>query len=148
MNTILELEEKAIREKMQTIGLLFKNPTREFFRSFFTADCDYITFSGQHIKGIEENLEAHQALVKLWIFKGAELQSEIQQVKFLSDTIAIVIVKGAIKFRWQKSWPKNRLSINTNVFIKENDDWKLASFQNTRIKSPGIIQRLFMKKMK
>jgi uncharacterized protein (TIGR02246 family) len=142
----MEQEELIIREKVQTFGRMFKNPTKELFEALFTTDCDYITFNGQHIKGIQENLEVHQQLMKLWIFKGAELHGEIQQVKFLSGTVAIVIAKGAIKLRWQKKLAKNRFSVNTNVFVKENGDWKLASFQNTRIKPPGLFQRLFMKK--
>ncbi|MEN0055795.1 MAG: hypothetical protein AAGC65_19100 [Mucilaginibacter sp.] len=88
----------------------------------------------------------HTALANNWLFKGAELFGEIKQIKFPAENVAIVIATGAIKFRWQKKVNKKRLSINTNVFVKQNGDWKIASFQNNRIKASNFIQRLMMGK--
>ncbi|GEP93312.1 hypothetical protein CTE07_49570 [Chitinophaga terrae (ex Kim and Jung 2007)] len=139
-------DTQMILQKTDSMKLMFQQPTRELFESIFTNDCDYVTFMGQHLKGIDENLKVHQQLADSWFFRGAELVSEVKQVKFLSPDVAVVIAEGAIKFRWQKTVKKDRLSINTNVFVKTNNEWKLASFQNTRIKGPGLMQKLFMKK--
>ncbi|WP_291909108.1 SgcJ/EcaC family oxidoreductase [Chitinophaga sp. CB10] len=141
-------DEQLIRAKAASMKLMFQAPTRELFESLFTTDCDYVTFMGQHLRGIDENLKVHQQLAGTWFFRGAELVSEIKQVKFMRPDVAVVIAEGAIKFRWQKSVKRDRLSINTNVFVKQDGDWKLASFQNTRIQRPGLMQRLFMKKDK
>jgi uncharacterized protein (TIGR02246 family) len=139
-------DEQIIRDKMNALGNIFKNPNEELFNTLFTADCDYITFMGEHLKGIKENLRVHTALANNWLFNGAELFAEINQIKFPAENVAIVIATGAIKFRWQKKVNKKRLSINTNVFVKQNGDWKIASFQNNRIKAPNLIQRLMMGK--
>jgi uncharacterized protein (TIGR02246 family) len=138
-------DEQLIRAKADSMKLMFQAPSRELFESLFTKDCDYVTFMGQHLKGIDENLEVHQKLAGAWFFRGAELVSDIKQIKFLSADVAVVIAEGAIKFRWQKSVKRDRMSINTNVFVKTDGEWKLASFQNTRIQRPGLMQRLFMK---
>ncbi|ANH82001.1 hypothetical protein A8C56_14390 [Niabella ginsenosidivorans] len=59
----------------------------------------------------------------------------------LNPDTAVTIVTGGIKFRWQKKLSKRRRSINTNVFVRrQNGDWKLASFQNSRIQPPGFLQ--------
>ena len=138
-------DEQLIRAKVDSMKLMFQEPSQELFETLFTKDCDYITFMGQHIKGIDENLAVHQQLASTWLFKSAELISEIKQIKFLSADVAVVIAEGAIKLRWQKSVKRNRLSINTNVFVKTDGEWKLASFQNTRVKRLGLMQRVFMR---
>jgi hypothetical protein len=98
---------------------------------------------GQHLKGIKENVDVHQSLINNWFFKQAELVIIDLKIKILNEHTATVISTGAIKLRWQKKINLRRLSINTNVFIKQNDDWKLASFQNTRIKNVNFFMRLF-----
>lgn len=137
-------DEQIIRNKMNSLNAIFKYPSKELFEELFAPDCDYVTFMGQHLKGIDENLAVHKALAGNWFFKGAELVSEIKQIKFAHEKVAVVIAVGAIRFRWQKKVKKSRLSINTNVFIKQGDDWKLASFQNSRIRSLIFFQRLLM----
>lgn len=126
-------DEQLICRKTDLLKLIFEQPSQELLETLFTENCDYITFMGQHLKGINENLKVHQQLTGTWLFRGAALVSEIKQVKFLSPEVAVLIAEGAIKFRWQKSVKKDRMSVNTNVFVKENNDWKLASFQNTNI---------------
>lgn len=136
-------DQEIIKEKMNLLKGIFTKPTPELFKKIFTADCDYITFMGQHLKGINENFDVHQNLTNNWFFKQAELVIVDLQIKILNEHTATVISKGAIKLRWQKKINLSRLSINTNVFIKQNDDWKLASFQNTRIKNANFLMRLF-----
>ncbi|MEN0055794.1 MAG: hypothetical protein AAGC65_19095 [Mucilaginibacter sp.] len=46
-------DEQIIRDKMTGLGDIFKNPTEELFNDLFTADCDYITFMGEHLKGVD-----------------------------------------------------------------------------------------------
>lgn len=136
-------DEEIIRAKMNTLNSIFRNPERKLFEDLFTPDCDYITFLGQHLKGIEENYRVHKNLANIWLFKGAELVIVDMLYKLLNEFTAVVITKGAIKLRWQKKIKTNRMSINTNIFVKQSNEWKLASFQNTRIKKPGFLMRLF-----
>jgi uncharacterized protein (TIGR02246 family) len=143
METIIQFEQALIKAKFESLGRMFTDPTPEFFENTFTKDCDYITFEGQHLKGVEENFNAHKKLSELWIFKGCSLEGEILSIKFLTTDIATVVAKGGIKFRFQKRLASNRLSINSYVFVKEDGIWKIAAFQNTRIKAKGFFGRLF-----
>ena len=112
-------DQEIIKEKMNLLKRIFTNPTPELFEKIFTADCDYITFMGEHLKGINENLRVHTSVANNWLFKGSELFGEIKQIKFPAQNVAVVIATGTIKFRWQKKLNKKRLSINTNVFVKQ-----------------------------
>jgi uncharacterized protein (TIGR02246 family) len=84
-----------------------------------------------------------------FFFRGAKLESKIRDIRFLNSTTAIVIVTGAIKFRWQKKAPQSRQSINTNVWVKETDgQWRLTAFHNCRIKAISPFIKWMMKALK
>jgi uncharacterized protein (TIGR02246 family) len=138
-------KEEAVRNTLTRMEQMFTNPTFKLFQELFTEDCDYITFDGQHLKGIQANYEAHLQLSSFWIFKGVRLVGKIISLKFINENTAIVISKGALVFRWQKGASTSRMSINTNVLVLHGDRWKVCSFQNTRIKPPSLFIRLFGK---
>lgn len=129
----------------------------EIYRSFktldFTAaslhlteDCDYITFKGTHIKGRRAFIQMHEELMNNFMFRGARLEGDIEQVRFLNDTTAVVIATGAIRFRWQKKVPAGRHSINTTVWVKyKKEEWQMASFHNCRVKPMGAFAKWMMR---
>lgn len=105
---------------------------------YLTKDCDYITFNGIHLKGREEYIQAHEELMNNFMFRGAKLEGQIEQIRFLNETTAIVIATGGIRFRWQKQVPKSRQSINTTVWVSDAaGEWQLTAFHNCRIKKIG-----------
>lgn len=136
--------ETEIQELFDNLKLAWNKGDGELYASFFTEDSDYIAFDGQHLKGKTENANLHNKLFKGFL-KGSKLTGKIKSFKFLSNDIAIFYAVGGVQLSFQKSEPKNRLSINTNVAKKENGVWKISSFQNTRIKEPNFFQRLFSK---
>lgn len=138
-------KETAIHKTLGRMGQMFTHPTRELFQEIFTEDCDYITFDGVHLKGIEENYKAHLSLSSLWIFKGVRLEGKVISIRFPNEQTAIVIMKGALIFRWQKKASPSRMSINTTVLVLDGSSWKVCAFQNSRIRQPGFFRRLFGK---
>ena len=119
----------------------------ETYAACFTDDVDYVTFFGQHLKGRQSVAVSHQKLFD-GIMRGSTMVADIKQIRFLSSDIAIIHGVGAIKMRWQKKAPKTRNSINTNVAVRENGEWKLSAFHNCRIKRPNFIQRILMREGK
>lgn len=135
--------EASVRQVLNRMGEMFTNPTYELFSELFTEDCDYITFDGRHLKGIKQNYDAHRKLASLWIFKRVRLHGEEVSIRFTSPGTAVVIMKGALVFRWQKKALPSRMSINTNILVRDRTTWKISSFQNTRIKGLGFFERMF-----
>ena len=136
--------EDRIIEVYKNTREIFKNPTLGLIEELFTPSCSYITFQGQHLTGHEAIYTAHKKLADSWFFRGSNLILEVESITFLNETTAVLIGKGGILFRWQKGLPSSRLSINTNVFLREGNRWRIASFQNTRISARGLLERLLI----
>ncbi|WP_431811308.1 SgcJ/EcaC family oxidoreductase [Lysinibacillus sp. FW12] len=117
------------------------------FANCFTEDVDYITFFGQHLKGREEVENSHQDLFN-GVLKGSQMQGRITSIRFLNADLAIVHCIGNTKMPSQKNYSEKRASINTNVLVKQNGEWKITSFHNCRIKEPNFLIKWFMKKGK
>jgi uncharacterized protein (TIGR02246 family) len=114
------------------------------YAAYFTTDCDYITFAGEHIRGRAGNTAAHAALFK-GILKGSKLHGQVKDWRLLNDQTILVHGTGTVQLRWQKKAPAKRQSINTYVLVKQQEEWKIAAFHNCRIQKPGWLQKLLMK---
>jgi uncharacterized protein (TIGR02246 family) len=129
---------KAIQQANLEIYKSFETLDFSTASRYLSEDCDYITFNGMHLKGREEYIRAHEELMNNFMFRGAKLEGQIEQVRFLNETTAIVIATGAIRFRWQKQAPQSRQSINTTVWVKNTaGEWLLTAFHNCRVKKIG-----------
>ncbi len=138
------------REDIQAIHNVFRALYRAWdqgdgkaYSEFFTPDADYVTFFGEHLKGRSEIDNAHQAL---WDgpLRGSKMISDLREMKlrFISPDTAIAHATGAVLMRWQKKAPASRDSINTNVLVRQNGEWKIAAFHNCRIKKLNWLTRL------
>lgn len=137
-------ESKA---EMEAIELLFMQAAQAWnegnggrYASFFTEDCDYVTFDGLHIRGNAENETFHHKLFTGFL-KGSKLVGTIRSIRFINPDVAIVHQTGGIQLRFQKRFSKARLSINTNVLVREQGLWKISAFHNCRIQKPPFIFR-------
>lgn len=145
-------DENALRDLVNRMPVVFSESRhtdaegfRNLFYEIYTTDCDYITFAGDYLQGVEANIVAHEALNRLKIFRGAVLEAHVRQISFLSDDVGLIHSEGGIRFRWQNSLPKSRRSIQTIIAVREEGRWKVRAFQNTRIKGLRWWQKLFVK---
>lgn len=100
----------------------------------FTADADYTAFDGTLMAGRQAIEEGHRALFE-GIMRGSRMTFQRPQVRYLSDDIAVVTVRGGIIMRWQRrrSAPSpKRVSALTYVMQRAEDRWLVTAFQNTR----------------
>lgn len=141
------LEVRAIQEANRSIYQAFETLDFKTAGEHLTEDCDYITFNGMHLKGRAAYIRAHKELMSNFMFRGAKLEGDITDIRFLNEKTVVVIARGAIKFRWQKKVAPNRLSINTSVWVKEpTGKWKMAAFHNCRIQKMGWFTKWLMKR--
>ncbi|GAB3328041.1 hypothetical protein GCM10027299_29580 [Larkinella ripae] len=137
-------EEKEIRQVFDAMAAAWDKGDAEWFSSYFTEDCDYVTFAGDHLVGRKAIADAHETLLH-GILRGSRLKGSIKKIRFLTADVAVVHGVGVVQLRWQKTAPKGRESINTTVFVRQNGEWKATAFHNCRIQKPGFFQKLFMK---
>jgi uncharacterized protein (TIGR02246 family) len=130
------------QENLKAIGALFAKMCEawnkgngELFGSCFTEDADYVTFMGQHLKGRKQIADVHQMLFA-GPLKGSVMVSSTTadlQLRFITPDVAVVHAIGEVHLPVPSDDPNDRGSINTNVVIKENEEWKLTAFHNCRI---------------
>ncbi|MCJ8010417.1 SgcJ/EcaC family oxidoreductase [Paenibacillus sp. KQZ6P-2] len=107
----------------------------ELYGSCFTEDAEYVTFMGQHLKGRKQIADVHQMLFA-GPLKGTVLVSSATtdlQPRFITPDVAVVIAIGEARLAVPAQDSNDRGSINTNVIVKQNGEWKLTAFQNSRI---------------
>ena len=102
----------------------------------FSPDSDYVTYNGVHLHGRAENAELHAALFR-GVLKGTRLWVRIESVAFLSPNVALIHTAGAGAKRGPERSP-GRKSIQTLVAIKRDQQWRIRSFQNVRIRPFSI----------
>lgn len=115
------------------------------FAACFTEDADYVAFYGQHLKGRQEVESSHQEWFN-GVLKGTQMQGNISAIRFLNDHTAIVHCIGNTKKRQQKNYPRNRESINTNLVVLQDGEWKITAFHNCRIKEFNFLIKWLMKR--
>lgn len=70
-------------------------------------------------------------------FKGTRLVGEVKSVRFLTPEVAVMHTVGGTVMRGKSEPSPERDSIQTLVATKDGKEWRLAAFQNTRIRPMG-----------
>jgi uncharacterized protein (TIGR02246 family) len=99
------------------------------YGAVFTEDADYITFFGGHARGREEIAESHRPLFD-GVLKGTTLDARITHVSYLAPDVALVHTVGSTAKRNHTGNPNG--SVQTMVVVRQDGDWLIRAFQNTR----------------
>jgi uncharacterized protein (TIGR02246 family) len=102
----------------------------------FSQDSDYVTYNGMHLHGRDENAELHGAAFRS-VLKGTRLSARIESLAFLAPGVALIHTEGAGAKRGRES-SSRRKSIQTLVAAKQDQQWRIRSFQNTRIRAFSV----------
>ncbi|MGG4106770.1 SgcJ/EcaC family oxidoreductase [Paenibacillus lautus] len=142
----IQEDRQAIQTLLASLSKAWGEGSGRAYAECFTEEADYVTFNGQHLKGRRAIDEVHQ---ELWngVLRDSKLVAgpTPTELRFLTPELAIAHATGAVQLRFHKKPPTSRFSINTNVLIKQNGEWKISAFHNCRIQKPGWIQRLMMR---
>lgn len=106
----------------------------ESFSAPFAEDGDLIGFDGTYLKGRREIAAFHQPLFDKWL-KGTRLVGDIKSLRFLTQDVAVMHAVGGTIMPGQSKPAPERDSIQTLVAKRSDGEWRLAAFQNTRLRS-------------
>jgi uncharacterized protein (TIGR02246 family) len=134
--TIHSAEEAAVRTLYQQLMDGWNKGSGEAFASVFTKDGDLVAFDGNHFHGRAEIAHFHQELFDKWM-KGSRLVGQVKDVRFLSPEIAVMHAVGGTVLRGKSQPAPERDSIQTLVAVQEAGEWRVAAFQNTRLRPVG-----------
>jgi uncharacterized protein (TIGR02246 family) len=126
-------DETAVRDLYQELMDAWNKGSGDAFAAVFTQDGDLVAFDGTHFKGREEIAPFHQELFDKWL-KGTRLVGRVEDVRFLSPEVALMHAVGSTVMRGKSEPSPERDSIQTLVAVRQDGEWRLAAFQNTRVR--------------
>ena len=129
-------DEVAVRALYHELMDGWNQGSGDAFASAFTEDGDLVAFDGTHFRGRKQIAPFHQQLFEKWL-KGTRLVGEVRDVRFLGPDVALMHAVGSTVIRGESEPSPERDSIQTLVATREDGQWRLAAFQNTRVRPMG-----------
>jgi uncharacterized protein (TIGR02246 family) len=126
-------DEEAVRDLYRELMDGWNRGSGEDFAAVFTEDGDLVAFDGTHFAGRAQIAPFHQELFDKWM-KGTRLVGRVKDVRFLSPNVALMHAVGSTIMRGKSVPSPERDSIQTLVATRQNGEWRLAAFQNTRLR--------------
>jgi uncharacterized protein (TIGR02246 family) len=136
-------DEAAVRDVYRQVMDGWNQGSGAAFASMFTDDGDLVGFDGVRFKGRHEIAPFHQQLFDKWL-KGSRLVGKVEDVRFLGPDVAVMHVIGGTVMRGKSEPDPARDSIQTLVVTRQDGEWKVAAFQNTRIRPISGGVRAFL----
>jgi uncharacterized protein (TIGR02246 family) len=129
-------DEQAVRGLYQQLMDGWNQGSATAFAEPMLEDVDFVPFDGVQLKGREAIVRFHGPLFKTHL-RGSRLTGKVTGVRFLSPTVALMHARGDTLMRGQSQASPARHSIQTMVAVKGERGWRLAAFQNTRVRPIG-----------
>ena len=136
-------DEAAVRGLYQELMDGWNRGSGAAFAAPFAEDGDLVAFDGTHFKGRDEIETSHQELFDRWM-KGTRLVGQVEDVRFPSPEVAVMHAVGSTVMRGKSEPSPERDSIQTLVAARESGEWRLAAFQNTRVRPIGRNPATFL----
>lgn len=134
MPTHSSADEAAVREVYEQFMDAWNRGSGAALAQVFTPDGDLVGFDGTHLHGRQEIAQFHQRLFDKWL-RGSRLVGEVSDVRFLGPEVAVLHAVGGTILRGKRAPAPERDSIQTLVAARDEDgSWRLAAFQNTRLR--------------
>jgi uncharacterized protein (TIGR02246 family) len=128
-----QTDEEAVRDLYRQLMDGWNRGSGEDFAAVFTEDGDLVAYDGTHFTGRDEIAPFHQELFDRWM-KGTRLVGRVKDVRFLIPGVALMHAVGSTVMRGKKEPSPERDSIQTLVAVRQDGGWRLAAFQNTRLR--------------
>ncbi|MEJ7633045.1 MAG: SgcJ/EcaC family oxidoreductase [Rubrobacteraceae bacterium] len=126
-------DEAAVRGLYKQLMEGWNRGSGAEFAAVFAEDGDLVAFDGTHFEGRQEIATFHQELFDKWM-KGTRLVGRVKDVRFLSSDVALMHAVGGTVMRGKAEPSPERDSIQTLVAVRRGGEWRLAAFQNTRLR--------------
>lgn len=133
---IQSADEKKVRAVFETMQKAWSNNDVSLFDACFTEESDFVSFRGEHLKRTENDMAKHVR------FSKTRLYINIKSIRFLNNELAVVHAEGAVLQEYETINSSCKLSYNTNILIKENGEWKITSFHNSKKEKAGLGERI------
>jgi uncharacterized protein (TIGR02246 family) len=138
-----QTDQAKIRALFEDLLADWRRGDGEAYGSRFTEDADYVAFDGTHTRGRSEISASHQKLFDRFL-EGTRLTGHILSIKFPSPDVAIIHATGGTVMRGKTKPSPERDSIQTLVAVREDTEWRFATFHNSRVRPIGRSAATFL----
>jgi uncharacterized protein (TIGR02246 family) len=130
-------DEAAVRDVYQQFMDAWNRGSGTALAEVFSPDGDLVGFDGTHLKGRREIGPFQQRLFDKWL-RGTRLVGQVTDLRYLGPDVAVMHAVGGTVLRGRRAPAPERDSIQTLVVTRQAEgDWRLAAFQNTRLRRMG-----------
>ncbi len=129
-------DEAAVRDLYRQLMEGWNTGSGEAFAATFFEDGHLVAFDGSHFESRRAIASFHQPLFDKWL-TGTRLVGQVKAVRFLAPDVALMHAVGSTVMRGASKPSPVRDSIQTLVAKRRDGQWKLAAFQNTRLRPMG-----------
>jgi uncharacterized protein (TIGR02246 family) len=130
-------DRNAIRKVASKWELAWNTHDMNALSTLFADDVDFVTKSGNWLKGKEATMEHHRKN-HATIFANSKLMTESVDIKFVRTDLTIAHIRWAISgdTHHDGTTSNPRHGVSTWVLVKRSSQWLLLAVQNANIEPP------------
>ncbi|MFF4796091.1 SgcJ/EcaC family oxidoreductase [Streptomyces sp. NPDC001276] len=127
----MDTQEAQIRELFAEYCRTWTEADPAGFGRLFTKDADYVSYDGSWAAGAAQLQDNHDKLFR-GVIAGSAMVGEIESLRFITDSVAVLVGNGSVLMPWRSKLPKRRLSRQIIVCVRTPESWRIAAIQNGR----------------
>jgi uncharacterized protein (TIGR02246 family) len=131
-------EQQALTKVVEQLETAWNNGDSVAWASLFAEDADFIHVLGGHFRGRSSIEQGHRTIFDT-IYKGSTNRFEVEKIRFVGESVAIVFVFATLKVV-QPGLPPQINARPTMVLQRQDGGWKIVTFQNTMVTPERIPQ--------
>ena len=132
-------DEAAIRAIIAGLADAWTRGDSRAWSKAFAEDADFTVWNGLYVKGREAITRGHEQIFST-IYKDTKQRVSVRSIRFLCDDVAVVHVEGSV-VKKSEEFPATPQVVPMLVMKKEQGQWLVAAFQNTRIQEAQSASR-------
>lgn len=126
-----EFQARAgVCDATERLAAAWEEQDAEAYGAVFTENATYTTFAGTYYDGREDIIRSHAALYD-GPLSETRLADRYLGLRFFADDIAVLTTRGDT---YEGDMPDHLSKVQTYTLIRDDDQWKVAAFQNTQRK--------------
>jgi uncharacterized protein (TIGR02246 family) len=127
----MDTRETEIRELFAEYCKTWTEGDAAAFGRLFTEDADYVSYDGSWAAGVARLQDNHDKLFR-GVIAGSAMVGRIESLRFITDSVAVLVGNGSVLMPWRSKLPKRRLSRQIIVCTRTPEGWRIAAIQNGR----------------
>ena len=126
-------DETAIRAIFASLSAAWTNADAQSWGNQFTDDADFTAWMGAYVKGRETVTREHKKLFET-LYKDTKQRIEVRSVRFFASDVAVVHADASV-VKKEEEFPAAAQTVPVAVLTKNNGQWRIAVFHNTKVQS-------------